>query len=273
MIELADVHSHLVPGVDDGTTSVEESLESLRSLRAEGVAALITTPHLLLSRLESQSEIGRELDGHRRAFDRLVLAGAGATDLPAIGLGQEIWASNAEQIRRVLGRTDVGLGGTDYLLIEFGFELTGTHMDVVDAVIAAGRRIVISHPERYEYLPGTDPLELAKAWRERGALLQINAGSLNGYYNFSNPGSKHLAWAFIQTGIADMISTDHHGSRRAGVSPLEAWDTLVAHGYEEYAEQLMSIGPGQIVNAADLALESIEPTEILSTSRSASRRG
>ncbi|HEU4647935.1 MAG TPA: CpsB/CapC family capsule biosynthesis tyrosine phosphatase [Gemmatimonadales bacterium] len=253
-IALADLHSHLVPGVDDGTTSVEESLESLRSLRAEGVAALITTPHLLLPRLETQAEIERELDGHRRAFDRLLLAGVGASDLPAVGLGQEIWASNATEIRRVLGRSDVGLGGTEYLLIEFGFRLTGTHMDVVDAVIDAGRRIVISHPERYEYVAGTNPLELAKAWRERGALLQINAGSLNGYYTAANPGSKRLAWAFIQTGIADLISTDHHGARRAGVSPLEAWDTLVAHGYEEYAEQLMSIKPGQIVNAGDLAL-------------------
>src|SRR3954447_20643051 len=142
-IALADLHSHLVPGVNDGTASVEESLESLRSLRAEGIAALITTPHLVLPRLETQAEIERELDGHRRAFDRLLVAGVGASDLPAVGLGQEIWASNAAEIRRVLDRTDVGLGGTDYLLIEFGFRLTGTHMDVVDAVVAAGRQIVI----------------------------------------------------------------------------------------------------------------------------------
>jgi protein-tyrosine phosphatase len=257
-IALADLHNHLVPGVDDGTASVEESLESLRSLRAEGIAALVTTPHLLLPRLETDAEIERELARHRRAFGRLLAAASGATDLPAVGLGQEIWASTAAEVRRILGRTDVGLGGTEYLLIEFGFQLTGDHMDVVDAVVEAGRRIVIAHPERYHYLSGTDPLELAAAWRERGALLQINAGSLNGHYNAHSPDSKRLAWAFIQTGAADLISTDHHGIRRNGVSPLEAWDTLVAHGYEEYAEQLMSIGPGQIVNAGDLALVSFE---------------
>jgi protein-tyrosine phosphatase len=255
-IALADLHNHLVPGVDDGTASVEESLESLRSLRAEGIAALITTPHLLLPRLETDAEIERELAGHRRAFDRVLAAAAGAVDLPAIGLGQEIWASNATEIRRILNRTDVGLGGTEYLLIEFGFQLTGTHLDVVDAVMEAGRRIVIAHPERYHFLPDTDPLELAATWRERGALLQINTGSLNGHYNAHSPESKRLAWALIQMGAADFVCTDHHGIRRHGVSPLEAWDALVAHGHEDDAERLMSTGPGQIVHAGDLALVS-----------------
>ncbi len=252
-IALADLHSHLVPGVDDGSTSVEESLESLRGLRAEGVTALVTTPHLLLPRLQTEAEIDRELARHRRAFDRLLAAAAGASDLPAFGLGQEIWAATAAEARRVLGRTDVGLGGTEYLLIEFGFQLIGTHTDVVDAVADAGRKIVIAHPERYHYPYGVDPLETAATWREQGALLQINAGSLNGYYVAQSPDSKRLAWSFIQAGLADLISTDHHGVRRDGVSPLEAWDALVAHGYPEDAERLISVGPGQIVNAGELA--------------------
>ena len=56
-----DLHSHLVPGVDDGSASLEESLHSLEALRAEGVAALVTTPHLLLPRLATEADIAREL--------------------------------------------------------------------------------------------------------------------------------------------------------------------------------------------------------------------
>jgi hypothetical protein len=54
-----DLHSHLVPGVDDGSTSIEESLSCLAGLRAEGVAALVTTPHLLLPRLPVASDLER----------------------------------------------------------------------------------------------------------------------------------------------------------------------------------------------------------------------
>jgi len=249
MIDFADLHSHLVPGVDDGSASVEESLDSLQTLRAEGVEALVTTPHLLLPRLGTDAAIDRELERHRRAFEGLLDAVGGEDGLPAIGLGQEIWAPDAAAIARVLHRADVGLGGSEYLLVEFGFRLTGTHLDVVDAVAASGRRIVVAHPERYEFAPDADPVATVARWREHGALLQINAGSLNGYYVDQNPGSERLAWQFVEQGLADLISTDHHGVRRAGVSPAEAWDTLVERGFAAEAAQLLSAVPGRIVRA------------------------
>ena len=57
-----DLHSHLVPGVDDGSASVEESLDSLAALRAEGVGALVTTPHLLLPRLATDADLARTVE-------------------------------------------------------------------------------------------------------------------------------------------------------------------------------------------------------------------
>src|SRR5688572_6809702 len=142
-LPFTDLHSHLVPGVDDGSVSVDESLSCLAALRAEGVAALVTTPHLLLPQLATDSEIDRVLDLHRRAFDELAEAALDRTDLPAIGLGQEIWAPDASQIRRLVRRTDVGLGRGRFLLVEFGFDLRGTHEDVVRETVDAGRGIVV----------------------------------------------------------------------------------------------------------------------------------
>ncbi|HEX5386940.1 MAG TPA: CpsB/CapC family capsule biosynthesis tyrosine phosphatase [Gemmatimonadales bacterium] len=250
MIPLADLHSHLVPGVDDGAASLDEALDSLRHLRAEGVTALVTTPHLLLPRLSTDAAIGRELERHRRAFDLLLDATEGASDLPAVALGQEIWAPDAAAIRRVASRADVGFGGGDVLLVEFGFVLKGTHEDVIEAARAAGRRIVIAHPERYRFVSGMDPLETAAAWRGRGAEIQINAGSLTGHYADSAPGSESLSWRLIDAGLADLISTDHHGTRREGVSPREARTALLARNLREAAERLLSTNPGRIVRAA-----------------------
>ncbi len=244
-----DLHSHLVPGVDDGSASVEESLSCLAALRAEGVAALVTTPHLLLPHLASEAALDRELAFHRAAFDGLAEAVLDRTDVPAIGLGQEIWAPDAHQIRRVVRRTDVGLGRGRFLLVEFGFDLQGTHEDVVRETLDAGRGIVVAHPERYRYLPGIEPLDQMRRWRDLGALLQVNAGSFNGHYRNQNPAAEQLAWAMVGAGLVDLVSTDHHGIRRAGVSLREAFEALADRGARELAEQVLARAPGQVVRA------------------------
>src|SRR5580765_8115307 len=129
-LPIVDLHSHLVPGVDDGTATVAESLTALAGLYQEGVRTVVTTPHFLVPHLQSNAAISRELDLHRHAFDQLAKAAAGREDLPALALGQEIYAPDASAARRVVGRTDVGLNGR-FLLVEFGFELQGSHTDVI----------------------------------------------------------------------------------------------------------------------------------------------
>lgn len=245
-LTIVDLHSHLVPGVDDGTATVAESLTALAGLYQEGVRAVVTTPHLLLPHLGGDAAIDRELERHRRAFDELAAACAQQDDLPSIALGQEIWAPDAASIRKVVGRTDIGLASGRFLLVEFGFDLLGNHNEVVREVHGAGRQIVIAHPERYRYLESHNPLELMRTWQELGALLQLNVGSLTGHYNRSSPGSERLAWQMIEEGLVDLLATDHHGPRRTGVSPREAFDTLIARGERALAERAMAEIPGMI---------------------------
>jgi protein-tyrosine phosphatase len=245
-----DLHNHLVPGVDDGAHSVQEALETLDLLGQEGVRGLVTTPHLLVPQLTTDAAIDRELALQRRAWEELADSLDRRDDLPAVALGQEIWAPDAAALHRVVRRPGVGLGASDVLLIEFGFELQGTHEDVLRAARAAGRRVVIAHPERYQYLTGIVPLEQMTRWRELGALLQVNAGSLSGYYEGSNPGSERLAWGMVEAGLLDIVSTDNHASRRRGALPREAWDALIARGERELAERAMAVVPGEIVTAA-----------------------
>jgi len=242
-----DLHNHLVPGVDDGAATVAEALDALRALYAEGVRTLVATPHLLLPRLATDAAIGRELDTHRRAFDRLAEAVSRERDLPAVGLGQEIWAPDAGAMQRVAARTDVGLGGSGTLLVEFGFELRGTHAEVIRAATAAGRQIVIAHPERYRYPAGLEPLVVMGRWREMGAQLQVNVGSFTGHYQDHRPGSEALAWAMAAEGLVDIIATDHHGPRRTGVSPLEGYEALRARGELALAERAMVERPNAVL--------------------------
>jgi protein-tyrosine phosphatase len=241
-----DLHSHLVPGVDDGTRNIAESLQALVTLRQEGVTVVVTTPHLLIPHLPTDAAVGEELDRQRRAFDALQRACEGRTDLPALYLGQEIWAPDAVAARRVVRRPDVGLPGR-YLLIEFGFNLEGNHNDVIREVLDAGRSIVIAHPERYRFLPGHDPIDVMRQWQELGALLQVNDGSLTGHYERSSPGSEQLAWQLVTLGMVDVLATDHHGPRRSGVSPREALNALIARDQQALATRAMAEVPGRIV--------------------------
>jgi protein-tyrosine phosphatase len=245
-LSIVDLHSHLVPGVDDGTATVAESIDALKALYQEDVRALVTTPHLLLPHLAGAEGIDRELERHRRAFDKLAASCEGRLDLPAMALGQEIWAPDAATIDRVALRPDVGLAGGRYLLVEFGFELLGNHNDVVRRVQAAGRQMIIAHPERYHYLDGHRPLDVMRTWRDMGAMLQVNVGSLTGHYCRSSPGSERLAWEMVALDLVDVLSTDHHGPRRDGVSPREALNALIARGQRTLAERAMMETPGMV---------------------------
>jgi protein-tyrosine phosphatase len=243
-----DLHNHLIPAVDDGAATIAESIECLRSMANDGVGTVVTTPHLLLPRLETIAEVERELARHRRAFDGLVAVVRDMDRLPDLALGQEIWASRAEQIEPVLACEGLGLADSSYLLVEFGFDLQGTHSDVIDAVLQGGRRILIAHAERYSFPQNLDPLETAAAWREAGALLQVNTGSLIGRYEAANPGSQRLAWSLIEAKLADVIASDHHGSRRSRGSPREAYEALAGAGRAAQAEEMMAVTPAGLLD-------------------------
>ncbi len=244
---LVDLHSHLVPDVDDGSASIEESTRCLAALYGEGVHTLVTTPHLLVPHLPDDAAIDHELTRHRRSYDTLLEAIEGKPGIPALGLGQEIWAPDAAAMRRVAARVDVGLAGSNTILVEFGFDLRGRHTDVIEAAVAAGRGIVIAHPERYRFAEGDEPLEVMRTWREMGALLQVNAGSFSGHYRASSPASLGLAWEMAAAGLVDLVATDHHGIRRTGVSLGEAYEVLRSRGEGALADRAMAEIPAALL--------------------------
>lgn len=242
-VRITDLHNHLVPGVDDGAATMEESLAALCALYEEGVRTLICTPHVLLPHLDGDDALGRELDRQRRAFDRLVTAAHRRTDMPELGLGQEVWAPDVLQARRVATSSALSLGAGDYVLVEFGFERLGNVNEVVRTILDAGRRMIIAHPERYRFPAEIDPVDVIAGWRELGALLQMNVGSPTGYY----PGVEPLAWRLLDAGLVDFFATDHHGPRREGVWPKEAYDALASRGREAEARRLFSEAPAAVV--------------------------
>ncbi len=246
---LTDLHNHLIPGVDDGARDAEESLRWLRLMWADGVTRLATSPHLFgwLTQEESGT-FERRLRDLEQAFAELQSAVAGRDDVPALHFSQEILVPTPEVAQAVFGHPDVGVRGTRYALCEFGFDPEGDPCDVVAAVRAQGRTPIIAHPERYRRDGGRIPIEEMRRWKEAGALLQVNGGSLLGDYTKS---IEHTAWRLIEEGLADLVSSDHHADSRP-VSPRAVGRALARRGAGEQARLLLAENTGRVLDDRDL---------------------
>ncbi|MDB5233557.1 MAG: capsular biosynthesis protein [Hymenobacter sp.] len=203
---VADMHSHLLPGLDDGAETVEHSLALLRELRSLGFRKLIMTPHIMGDFYKNTPE------GIRAALHLLREAASAA------GLGDVEMDCAAEYyLDEFLGRkladgTEMlTFGGAKrYLLFETSYMNEPLNLyEIVFELKAQGYMPVLAHPERYTYLYGRFA-DIEKLRRDHGVLLQVNLNSLAGYYS---PAAKKVAEQLIDGGLVDFVGTDTHHLR------------------------------------------------------------
>lgn len=197
-----DMHSHLLPGLDDGAETLEQSLVLLGQLQELGYRKLVMTPHIMGDFYRNTP------DGIRRTLDVLrtaaAQAGLGGVELDCAAeyyldewLGQKI--QQKEPLLSFGGERRYVLFETSYINEPFNFSETVFNMQ------AAGYQPVLAHPERYTYLYGRFE-ELIRI-RETGVLLQVNLNSLVGYYS---SGAKRVAEKLVDNGMVDLVGTDAH---------------------------------------------------------------
>ena len=229
---MIDLHSHVLPGVDDGARSIDQAIGALRTLAEHGVTDLCLTPHLLASRAGDGVP-----PAHDRAFIELSSVAAG---VPRLSRGAEVMLDRplADSVGR---RRDVTLAGSRFLLVEFmrlvPFETVNT---ALRRVVEVGLVPVLAHPERYS---ACSPAAVRR-WREAGAKMQVDAGTLSAH---SNRGDR--ARQLVAEGLADIIAGDNHGDGRSvstGVAMLEE------HGGEIQAELLGTTNPAAILEDGEL---------------------
>ena len=201
---LTDLHSHLVPGVDDGATSVADALEGLGRMVALGFGAAVTTPHLDASLIRDPAAFEDFMARVDVSFEDLRLAVGRQFPEFVLRRGHEIRLDRPDPD---LSDARLRLGGSDAVLVEWpGLQIPPETPTVLRALWAQGVRPVLAHPERYR---GYDPAQgLADRWREAGAILQVNVGSLVGRYG---PHVRAAAFRLLELGLADCLSTDFHG--------------------------------------------------------------
>ena len=172
---MIDIHAHILPGVDDGSPSMEDSIEMARLALQSGVRAMIATPHCDLPGVHcvAARDIPLRVDLLTHALRE---AGLPLRIYP----GMEIFGT-PQTAERLKSSALCTLASSRYPLIEFPFADYGPEAtDILHSVLRLGLRPIVAHPERYAYTQ-TQP-QLLSVWVSMGCLLQINRGSLLGRF-------------------------------------------------------------------------------------------
>jgi protein-tyrosine phosphatase len=219
-----DLHCHVLAGIDDGPSTLEESVALVRDAAAAGERVLVATPHVSRRFRNDADTIARLVDelNARLAAEEVALE---------IRAGAEISVARATEMEPAeLERFT--LGGGPWLLVEPPFSPIATGLDIVlKDLQRRGHKILLAHPERCPAFQ-RDP-QLLHSLVAGGILTSITAGSLVGRFGAD---VRRFALALLRDGMAHNVASDAHDRRarpfgmaaeleRAGLRPLAEWLT------------------------------------------------
>lgn len=200
---MIDIHTHLLPGVDDGSKSVGQSVDVLDAFTNAGVETVVCTPHL-----DASAAHAAPFDDHRARLAELIAAAP-----PGIALLSG-WEIMLDCPGVPLTDPRLCLGSSNALLVEFPRQVLPPNSTTeLFRLRTSGRTPVVAHPERYR---GCTP-ELVEEWRAAGAVMQMDvAGVLT-------PGERgSFARELVSRGLIDLFASDTHGDARS-LSVGRAW--------------------------------------------------
>ena len=231
----ADFHSHLVPGVDDGSRTLEDALHSVDRMAGVGISRIITTPHFRASTIATPefADIMAFLDRKWTEVRDAALA-----DYPQLDFrrGLEV---NLDVPDPDLSDPRLHLGGTPFVLVEWPrFQVPPRTPEVLARLVRAGFTPVIAHPERYFGID--EELRIVRAWKEAGAFLQGSYGSLVGQ---SGAEARARALRLLEEGLLDYLCTDFHGRPEYVLYLERGAEELLRRGGEGQLELLSKVNP------------------------------
>lgn len=196
---MIDIHSHILPGLDDGAGSLEEAVGMMRMAREGGTTDIVASPH-------ANQEFAFDPQVVEQKIAELQQA---AGEAPRIHYGCDLHLT-LENIEDALRSPDkYSIDHRGYLLVEFSdFLIPKTTAGIFARMMAAGMRPIVTHPERNELLQRRVP-EL-EAWVGQGCLVQVTAPSLLGRFGKA---AKAAAGDLMARGLVHFLASDAHDTK------------------------------------------------------------
>lgn len=213
-----DLHSHLIPGVDDGVKTTEEALSILKTLEDRGIRAVITTPHIYEEVYPNEEAVLREK--FALLADRVKSEGIRVS----MALGAEYYCDE-HFLRKIKADQELLSFGNGYVLIETSFyNKPLIFEEIIFELKSRSYQPILAHPERYQYLE--DGISWLETIQQNGVLLQVNWPSLIGVYGKT---PKKVAQGLIKKGMVSFMGSDLHRS-----SQLEGLKKAMAAKWKGY---------------------------------------
>ncbi len=242
---MIDIHSHILPGLDDGARSMAETIEMIEIARARGTTAIVASPHAD-TKYSYEPERIEELLTEARS-----LAGPGIELVR--GCDFHLMSSNVEDALRHPARYTIG--GRCYLLMELSdlliFPNTGSLWSELEA---AGMRIILTHPERNPLL--RQRLELIEEWVEQGRYMQVTAQSLLGVFG---PKAQEFADQLPDRGLVHFLASDGHNAKHRPPRLDQGFDWVARRYSPQLAQLLCEDHPRAVVAGEALDLSEFPP--------------
>lgn len=200
MSNYVDTHCHILPAVDDGPATTEQSLALAEALVNAGFSQVIATPHFA-------DNLSAEYLALIRMQYAVLTEALREADIPlSVHLGAEILLS-PDVLRLAKSETLPTLSNTPYILMELPYyqAVTSYTFDAMFSLQAMGYRPILAHPERVEAIKGSD--EIIQRLVRSGIYLQVNLGSLTGCYGQR---AKRTAEKIVTGGFCHLLATDSH---------------------------------------------------------------
>lgn len=239
MRELYDMHCHLIPSVDDGSQSLEESLDALRTEYKEGIRRIIFTPHVngddtketCAARMEQFHKLQEELE-------KSELRGQ-----MELYLGSELYYSDS--IAELLDMEPVyTLAGSQYILVEFSPAVEYKKLyQGLRKLVTCGYMPILAHMERYGCLMKQE--KRIDEVEEMGIYFQVNSATITG--GMFDPVSRFVK-TLVKQGRIHFLGTDSHGMQYRPPQMRKAVQWIENYCSEEAAERILNTNPYAVLH-------------------------
>lgn len=226
MTNLWDIHNHILPGVDDGSSCMEETEVLVELEYEQGVRNVVLTPHCREGMFEVSSEDRLEI-----YKDTVRVISQSFPDMN-IYLGCEMYMM--EKSLKLLDNPVNRMNGSMVVLMEFDYGVEFSLMlKFISSVLARNYKPIIAHAERYDCLKGGSH-NLDKL-RDMGCYIQVNADAVIGRNGFK---TKFLVAGWLKEGKVDLVASDAHSVKGRTVRLKKAYDNICKRCGAEVAKQL-----------------------------------
>ena len=241
---MVDIHSHILPFVDDGSNDLEISFEMLKSAAAAGTDEIVLTPHCNLYDREKNYlyEMQLVFDAFKQKVEERNIG-------IKIYLGAEVFAD--ESIMQLLKKGLLPtINGSRFLMIEFDFYSTPAYIcDTVRSIGRMGYVPIVAHPERYSCIKKINGVSMEIM--NSGGLLQVNKGSLAGEFGES---ARQTALELISHNTAQFVASDAHSLSSRTVEMDLTYEIIEDYFGNKTAQSLLNDNPACLIRNGRLTI-------------------